>query len=152
MLDIIQTNPYHLLGIYANSLTKERVANYNRLKAFLKVGKAVSFQLDLPLLLPPINRTVEIVSEADAKLTLPNEQLRYAQFWFIKATPLDEIALNHLIAGDIDGALSIWEKKENVSSLQNRIVCALIQNNYTETFVCADKLYSLYSADFVNIV
>ena len=108
--------------------------------------------MDLPLLLPPINRTVEIVSEADAKLTLPNEQLRYAQFWFIKATPLDEIALNHLIAGDIDGALSIWEKKENVSSLQNRIVCALIQNNYTETFVCADKLYSLYSADFVNIV
>lgn len=152
MLDIIQDNPYHLLGIYSNSPTKERVANHNRLKAFLKVGKPVSFQLDLPQLLPAINRSAEAVSDADAKLTLPNEQLRYAQFWFMKATALDDIAMNHLIAGNVDGAISIWEKKDNASSLQNRIVCALIQNNYNEALVCADKLYSVHAADFVGIV
>lgn len=152
MLDIIQTNPYRLLGVYSNSPTKERVANYNRLKAFLKVGKPVSFQLDLPSLFPTVNRTADTVAEADAKLALPNEQLRYAQFWFAKVTPMDDIAMNHLIAGSVENALSIWEKKENASSLQNRIVCALIQNDYNLAFTCADKLYSIYSADFANMV
>ena len=152
MLDVIQNNPYRILGIYSNSPTKERVANHNRMKAFLKVGKPVSFPLDLPSILPPISRTAENVADADAKLTLPNEQLRHAQFWFIKATPIDDIAMNHLLAGNMDNAISIWEKKENASSLQNLITCTLINDNYTEAFLCADKLYSSYSADFANLV
>lgn len=152
MLDIIKNNPYRLLGIYSNSPTKERVANHNRLKAFLKVGREVSFALDLPVLLPTIIRSTEIITEADAKLTLPNEQLRYAQFWFVKVTPLDDIAINYLTTGNIDGAIAIWEKKDNASSLQNRIVCALIQDNYTMALACADKLYSSYITDLINIV
>lgn len=152
MLDIIQNNPYRLLGIYSNSPTKERVANHNRLKAFLKVGRDMSFALDLPVLLPAIIRSTEIITEADTKLTLPNEQLRYAQFWFLKSTPLDDIAMNHLAIGNMDGAISIWEKKDNASSLQNRIVCALIQDNYTVALACAEKLYSSHITDFINIV
>jgi len=152
MLDIIQNNPYRILGIYSNSPTKERVANHNRLKAFLKVGKEVSFPLDLPTLLPAIARTTEIVSQADAKLTLPAEQLRYAQFWFVKATPLDDVAMNHLIAGNADMAMSIWQKKDNASSLQNRVVCALIQDNYAIAILYAERLYTSYITDFVDIV
>lgn len=152
MLDIIQNSPYRLLGIYSNSPTKERVANHNRLKAFLKVGKDVSFPLDLPTLLPATTRNADNVADADAKLTLPNEQLRYAQFWFMKATSFDDIAMNHLIAGNIDGAISIWEKKDNASSLQNRIVCALILNNYSSVFACAEKLYSKHTTEFVTAV
>lgn len=152
MLDIIQNNPYRLLGIYSNSPIKERVANHNRLKAFLKVGKEVSFPLDLLGVLSTMTRTTEKVSDAEAKLTLPNEQLRYAQFWFVKVTPLDEVAINHLIVENINGAISIWEKKENVSSLQNRIVCALVTDNYALAIACAYKLYSSYTADFVHIV
>lgn len=152
MLNIIRNNPYRLLGIYSNSPTKERVANYNRLKAFLKVGKDISFALDLPTSLPSINRTADTVANADAELTLPNDQFRYAQFWFIKATPFDDIAMNHLTAGNIDSAKSIWEKKENASSLQNRIVCALIISDYKQALALAEKLYHSYSADFVNLV
>lgn len=151
MLALIQNNPYRLLGIYSNSPTKERVANHNRLKAFLKVGKEVSLPLDIPLL-PTIIRTSETISDADAKLTLPNDQLLYAQFWFANVTPMDDIAMNHLIAGNADMAMSIWEKKDNVSSLQNRIVCALIQDNYTIAITCAEKLYSSHITDFINIV
>lgn len=152
MLDIIQNNPYRLLGIYSNSPTKERVANHNRLRAFLKVGKEISFPSDLPVLLSTITRTTENVSDADAKLTLPNEQLRYAQFWYAKVTSLDDIAMNHLKEGNADMAISIWEKKDNASSLQNRIVSALIQGNYEMVIACADKLYSSYIKEFVSIV
>lgn len=152
MMDIIQLNPYRLLGIYSNSPTRERVANHNRMKAFLKVGKQVSFPLDLPSLLSLINRTTENIAEADAKLTLPSDQLKYAQFWFIKSTPIDDIAMNHLFAGNIDNAISIWQKKDNASSLQNRIVCALLQDDFATAIMCADKLYSLYSSEFINSV
>lgn len=151
-MDIIQTNPYRILGICSNSSIRERVSNRDRLNAFLKVGKPVSFPMDFSNFLPFVSRSTEMVSDADARLTLPNEQLHYARFWFIKASPIDEIALNHLIAGNMENAISIWEKKEDASSLQNRIVCSLIKNNYVLAISYAERLYSLYASDFVKAV
>ena len=106
-MNILQNNPYRLLGVYSNSPTKERLANHNRMKAFLKVGKSVSFPLDVPQYLSSINRTESSAADAEAKLTLPKDQILHAQFWFIKTTPLDEVAFNHLFAGEIDKAEEI---------------------------------------------
>lgn len=140
-MNILQNNPYRLLGVYSNSPTKERLANHNRMKAFLKVGKPVSFPLDLPQYLTSINRTETSVVEAEAKLTLPKDQILYAQFWFVKATPLDEVAFKHLLSGEIDKAEEIWQKKECASSLQNLIVCSLMRNKYDFAIMCAEVLY-----------
>ena len=140
-MNVLKNNPYRLLGVYTNSPTKERLANHNRIKAFLKVGKSVSFSLDLPQYLQPINRTDALVADADAKLALPKDQMFYALFWFIKTTPLDDIAFNHLIAGERSKAEDIWQKKETLSSLQNRIVCALMCDDYKQALSCAETLY-----------
>lgn len=130
------------------------MANHNRMKAFLKVGKLVSFTLDLPQYLAAIDRTGASVADADAKLTLPKDQVEYAQFWFIKLTPLDDVAFKHLVAGEIDQAEDIWEKRECASSLQNRIVCALMCDNYGSAVKCAEALYgnSLYVKQFVSAI
>lgn len=141
-LNIITNNPYRLLGVFSNSPTKERLANHNRMKAFLKVGKSVSFPLDLPQYFSSINRTETSVVDAEAKLTLPRDQIAYAQFWFIKATALDDVAFNHLIAGEINKAEEIWQKRECVSSLQNHIMCALVLDRYKEAISIAETLYS----------
>lgn len=153
-MNILRNNPYRLLGVYSNSPTKERLANHNRMKAFLKVGKPVSFPLDLPQYLSAIQRTEASVMDAEAQLTLPKDQLLYAQFWFVKATRLDEVAFNHLFAGEIDKAEEIWQKKDTASSLQNRIVCALMREDYRRAITCAETLYgnSLYSNQFVSAV
>ena len=153
-MNILRNNPYRLLGVYSNSPTKERLANHNRMKAFLKVGKPVSFSLDLPQYLSAIQRTEASVMAAEAQLTLPKDQLLYAQFWFVKATHLDEVAFNHLFAGEIDKAEEIWQKKDTASSLQNRIVCALMREDYRRAITCAETLYgnSLYSNQFVSAV
>ena len=151
-MNTIINNPYRQLGVYSNSPIKERVANHNRLKAFLKVGKQVDFPLDLPQYLSPIDRTSESVAQAEASLALPNEQLRYAQFWFMKASPLDEVAFNHLFAGNMEGAIDIWMKKNCASSLQNRIVCALIKEDYSNAIYCTGTLYSQYLGQFVEVV
>ena len=140
-MNILQNNPYRLLGVYSNSPTKERLANHNRMKAFLKVGKPVSFPLDLPQYLSSINRTETSVVEAEAKLTLPKDQILYSLFWFVKATPLDEVAFKHLLSGEIDKAVEIWQKKECASSLQNLIVCSLMRNDFAHTLSYAETLY-----------
>lgn len=153
-MNILRNNPYRLLGVYSNSPTKERLANHNRMKAFLKVGKPVSFPLDLPQYFSAIQRTETSVMDAEAQLTLPKDQLLYAQFWFVKATHLDEVAFNHLFAGEIDKAEEIWQKKDTASSLQNRIVCALMREDYRRAVTCAETLYGnpLYSNQFVSAI
>ena len=153
-MNILRNNPYRLLGVYSNSPTKERLANHNRMKAFLKVGKPVSFPLDLPQYLSAIQRTEASVMDAEAQLTLPKDQLLYAQFWFMKATHLDEGAFNHLFAGEIDKAEEIWQKKDTPSSLQNRIVCTLMREDYRKAITCAETLYGnpLYSDQFVSAI
>ena len=148
IMKILQNNPYRLLGVYANSPTKERLANHNRMKAFLKVGKPVSFPLDLSQYLSSINRSEASVADAEAKLTLPKDQILHAQFWFVKTTPLDDVAFNHLIAGEIDKAEDIWRKRESASSLQNLIVCALMCGKYAESISIAETLYS--NTQYIN--
>lgn len=153
-MNILQNNPYRLLGVYSNSPTKERLANHNRMKAFLKVGKSISFPLDMPQYLSSINRTEASVADAEAKLTLPKDQILYAQFWFIKTTPLDEVAFNHLFAGEIKKAEEIWQKRECLSALQNLIVCALIRNKYDFAIEYAEDLYgnTQYLNQFVSTI
>ena len=152
MIKLIAHNPYRLLGVFSNSSTKERVANENKIKAFLNVGKEVSFPLDLTSILSSVDRSNQSVSAAIANLTLPTGQLKHAQFWFMKDGQIDEVAFNHLFAGNMAKAVDIWSKKESVSSLQNRIVCALIKEDYSTACSCAEKLYSLYANIFVAAV
>lgn len=152
MIKLITHNPYRLLGVFSNSSTKERVANENKIKAFINVGKEISFPLDLTSILSSVDRSNQSVSAAIANLTLPTGQLKHAQFWFMKDGQIDEVAFNHLFAGNMAKAVDIWSKKDSVSSLQNRIVCALIKEDYSTACSIAEKLYSLYAGVFVAAV
>lgn len=153
-MNILQNNPYRQLGVYSNSPTKERLANHNRMKAFLKVGKPVSFPLDLSKYLSAINRTEATVADADAKLTLPKDQILYAQFWFVKMTPLDDVAFNHLIRGNMDKAIDIWRKVDDMSSLQNLFVCFLIKGYLFLALYYAERLYgnTIHVQNFIEHV
>ncbi len=137
----VKQNPYRLLGIYANATTKERLANQSRLQAFLKIGKSVSFPLDLTSYLGEVKRSEAVIATASANLTLPQDQIRYAQFWFVRETPIDTIAFNHLESGDLVKAVEIWEQRETPSSLQNLIICNLIREEYAEALSYAERLY-----------
>lgn len=152
MLEIIQSNPYRVLGVYSNSPKKDVVANKGKITAFLKVGRSVPFTLDLNGILSPINRDETIVTQADADLALPEGQIKYGQFWFIKATPIDDIAFNHLLAGNMANAMEMWAKKVSMSSLQNQLVCHLIQSNYSQAIACAEILYANYSTELVATI
>lgn len=152
MIKEIQDNPFRILGVFSNSATKDIVANEGKMKAFLKVGRAVSYPLDLPSILPSVERNEAIVATAKSQIALPDDKVKNAQFWFIKSTPIDDIAFNHLFKGDFDGAVETFKKKVTASSLQNLVVCYLIKGNYQDALLTAVSLYSQFSTEFVNAI
>ena len=152
MITQVTQNPFRILGVYANSATKDIVANEGKMKAFLKVGRDVSYPLDLPSILPAVQRSEAIVANAKSKIALPDDKLKHAQFWFVKSTPIDDVAFNHLFQGDFDGAVETFKKKRTASSLQNLVVCYLIKQNYLLAAQTASSLYADFTEDFVNAI
>ena len=140
MLNIIQNNPYRFLGVYSNSPVKERVSNGNRLKAFLKVQKETNFPLELNNLIPPLMRSLDGLTAANNSINLPKDQLKFALFWFVKASPIDGVALGHLLNGNTDKAIEVFSKKDDFSSLINRGVIAFIKDNNGEAIQCVSKV------------
>lgn len=139
--------------MYANSPKRDIVSNKGRATAFLKVNRPVEFPLDLKGLLPAPARTLDLMNESESHLTIAKEQIKYAQFWFLqKMTPLDDIAFNHLLAGNMAGAKEIWSKQESLSSLQNKLVCYLIENKPWQAVKTAEKLYDKFGADYIRKV
>ena len=128
-VQIIKNNPFRILGVYANASIRDIKANEAKAKAFLNVGREVTYPCDFNQLLSPIQRTAEMMAQANSQLTLPNEKIKHALFWFAKATPLDEIAFNHLGNGNIEQTMGIWKKKECFSSLLNTSTQALAQGH-----------------------
>lgn len=135
MIKIISQNPYRVLGVLSNSPLKERVGNQNRLAAFAKVGKEVSLPNDFATVIPekPI-RTSDSISSANVALNLDKDQLKHALVWFINGSPIDDIAIKHIQAGNLDKARELFEKKETFSSLINVGVLNIISGNYTSGF------------------
>lgn len=149
-MNIITNNPYRVLGVYANASKKDVLANKSKIQAFMKVGKELPFPLDLPRMLPRINRTSDLINKADSDLSLPADQVKYAQFWFLNLTPIDKIAFNHLFSGNKDEAMKIWAKQDNISSLQNRMVCNLIDGNLQSAIIFAQQLYNLFGGAYLE--
>ena len=152
-LELIKNNPYRILGVLSNSPLKERVGNQNRLTAFAKVGKEITFPNDFgSILIDKPVRSLESISAANIAINLDKDQLKYALFWFISDSPMDDIALKHLQAGNRDKAVEIFQKKESYSSLINTGVLAFIDGNNAIGFSNISKVIhnSTYRAELLQ--
>ena len=129
------------------------MGNQNRLAAFAKVGKEVAFPNDFATILTdkPI-RTPDSIAAANTAINLDKDQLKYALFWFISGSPMDDIALRHLQAGNRKKAEEIFQKKETYSSLINSGVLAFIDGNTATGFDNISKVVhnSAYRAELLQ--
>ncbi len=129
------------------------MGNQNRLAAFAKVGKEVTFPNDFATILTdkPI-RTPDSIAAANTAINLDKDQLKYALFWFISGSPMDDIALRHLQAGNREKAEEIFQKKETYSSLINSGVLAFIDGNTATGFDNISKVVhnSAYRAELLQ--
>ena len=135
MIKLVKHNPYRTLGVLSNTPLRDRIANQNRLNAFAKVDKAVVFPNDFDKVIDgtPL-RTPESITAAITAINLDKDQLKYALFWFISGSPMDDIALKHLQAGNREKAEEILQKKETFSSLINSGVLAFIDGDTATGF------------------
>ena len=111
------------------------------MSAFAKVGKEVNFPNDFAKILneKPI-RTTDSITTANAAINLDKDQLKYAFFWFISGSAMDDIALQHLQTGNREKAGEIFQKKETFSSLINSAVLAFIDGNVNKGFGSISKV------------
>ena len=152
-MHVVSQNPYRILGVLSNSSLKDRVGNQNRLVAFAKVGKEVSFPDDFATILSdkPI-RTPDSIATANSAINLDKDQLKYALFWFINGSLLDDIALKYLRTGNREKAEEIFQKKETYSSLINSGVLAFIEGNIDSGFNNISKVIhnSVYRSELLQ--
>lgn len=137
----IETNPFRMLGVYSNSSIRDITANKSKIVAFTKVGKVVEFPIDLSNLLSTTpTRTTESIDDAIAKINLPIDKIKYALFWFVNLSPIDDIALKHIQAGNIEKAFEIFNKKKTFTSLLNKGVCSFIYDDKEAAIECITKV------------
>ncbi|MBP5368867.1 MAG: hypothetical protein J6Z01_10485 [Bacteroidales bacterium] len=155
--EIILDNPFRVLGVYANSSYREIVASISKATKFMEVGRDVDYPLDLPKVknLNVKSNLTHSLADLDNALALisnSEERLKYAQFWFLRMTPLDDEAFGYLFAGDNDVALLVWHTEENLSSLQNRIIISLWKGDYKSALHNAEHLYTFFPNEFLKAV
>ncbi len=82
--EAIYLNPFRVLGVYCNASQREIQSNATRIKRLLEIGKQPSFKTDFNEVLPPLERTPEMVDMALSQISQPKEKLAYALLWFAK--------------------------------------------------------------------
>ena len=155
--EIILDNPFRVLGVYANSLYREIVASISKATKFLEVGKKIDYPLDLPRVKnlkvkSKLSHSLEDLDNALAMISNSEERLKYAQFWFLRMTSLDDEAFDVLFSGKPNHALSVWNREDNLSSLQNRVIIYLWKCDFKSALQNAEKLYNKYSDEFLKAV
>lgn len=152
-MNIIQNNPYRVLGVYSNAPKREIVGAENKIKAHVKIGRAISFKTDFNSLLGEVERNDDSLSSSMSNLTLAKDKIRYALFWFINENAFDEVAFNHLASDNIDSAIEILRKKSTASSFVNLAVCFLIKRQWANALYCYSQLVEEDRfIDFISIV
>ena len=141
LLTYIEKNPFRVLGTCANAPIRERNANTGRIAAFLRVGKSVSFPLDLRCRLPAVTRTPKFIAQAESELSFPQNRIRWAQFWFLDATATDHRAIGMLAQGNFAGAVELWRPGRKASEMHNKMLCALIEGRASSAATTARALY-----------
>lgn len=144
-LKLIAQNPFRVLGVYTNAPQKDVLANANKIKAFSKVGKDLEFPSDNLPDYPEVIRDVDTVNVALKSLDFDAERFNASLFWFSNSTPFDNIALKHLASGNVDKAISIWSKKDDLSSLLNISIAAAIKRDWPMFAKSAYTLFEKYS-------
>ena len=155
--EIVLNNPFRVLGVYANSSQREIVASISKDTKFLEVGRDVDYPLDLLNVKDfevnsKISHSLEDLNNASAVLSNSEERLKYAQFWFLRMTPLDDEAFELLFEGRPTQALNVWNREDNLSSLQNRMIIFLLKGKIKYALLYAEKLYKSFSQLFLKTV
>ena len=122
-MNLIHNNPYRILGLPITATEREIAKQINMLATYAEMGKTISLESDYSFL-DSIERTPHAIEEAKKQIEQNENKLLYSLFWFWKNNSADELALEVLKDGNINKAISIWEKSvfANRNKIYKRVV------------------------------
>lgn len=119
-MNIIQRNPYRIVGLLVGATAAEQRRQLTRLQRFLEADQVPEDDFSFPTL-GQIYRTLESVNEASSKLNLDSDKMNAALFWFYKGNPItDEPAFDAIKEADLDQVLNIWTKLTSNGEVSQR--------------------------------
>ena len=81
---MFNNNPYRFLGVTSNSGVKNIQKNLSKIKAYSKIGKHLTLPYELSFFnLLEINRSESLINDAENKILLDPNKVKYSLFWFI---------------------------------------------------------------------
>jgi hypothetical protein len=119
-MKLIQDNPYRIAGILANASTSEFDRQKARILRYAPLGRQVESDFDFSFLNDVDRTNVEKVKKAFESIEQREGKVRNSIFWFIKANPFDETAIDYLKKGDKEKAIEIWEKKTDGKDITSK--------------------------------
>jgi hypothetical protein len=125
----IKENPYRIIGLLVGATAPQQVRQINRLKQSIDAEVEPDEDFSFPVL-SKLNRTIENVNAASAKIHLESGKINAALFWFYKGNEIDDDAAFDILkgeSGNLEEAQSIWVSatkgkeitKRNASCLHN---------------------------------
>lgn len=108
----ILNNPYRIAGVLTNATAKDIQSRKAKIQAFARVGKSITSEYDFSFL-QPVNRSEESISKAFSQIEQNTDKVKNALFWFVSINPVDATAIQHLISGNKEKAIEIWDKLTN---------------------------------------
>lgn len=135
----ILNNPYRIAGILSNSTEKDILKQKSKIKRFSEVGKTITSEYDFPFL-SSLERSSTIIDKAFSDIEQNQNKVAHSLFWFINLNPIDNTAIQHLISGNKEKAIEIWEKltaekevtSKNFSAFNNIGTIYLLENTKEE--------------------
>lgn len=108
-MNSILNNPYRIAGIIANASAREIQSRKGKISAYAKVGKEITSEYDFPFL-DSLQRSSAIIDKAFSDIEQNQNKVLHSLFWFLNLNPIDNTAIQHLITGNKEKAIEIWEK------------------------------------------
>ena len=135
----ILNNPYRIAGILANSSEKDILKQKSKIKRFSEVGKEITSEYDFSIL-NSIQRTNSIIDKAFSDIEQNQNKVVHSLFWFTNLNTVDNTAIQHLINGNKEKAIEIWDKltdekevtSKNFSAFNNIGTLYLLENSKEE--------------------
>ena len=132
----ILRNPYRIAGILSNASAREIQSRKGKISAYAKVGKTITSEYDFPFL-SSLQRSSTIIDKAFSDIEQNQNKVAHSLFWFINLNPIDNTAIQHLISGNKEKAIEIWEKltdekevnAKNFSAFNNIGTLYLLENS-----------------------
>ncbi len=108
-MDLIQINPFRILGLPITATEREIAKQINTLATYAEMGKSKSFDTDWSLF-ADVARSPELIENAKKQIEQSENKMLCSLFWFWKNNATDELAFELLKEGKAEKAIEIWEK------------------------------------------